>query len=207
VLSTSQALLAAIGFWDHYHAENSDWGLTCGWSVYGALALATQRIRLAPMVLLARGILAGGALNEPSAHWTLRVRVRHYEMDALGHVNNAVYLHYVEEAAIEHARQLGFDEARWRELGGAWVVRRHEIDYRVAAVAGDELDVTTRIVALDRVSGTRRTTIVRVADGGLVVQALTHWVWVGLDGRPRRLPAEVIAALPSPAPEAKPDLF
>jgi len=153
VLSTSQALLAAIGFWDHYHAENPDWGLTCGWSVYGALALATQRIRLAPMVLLARGILAGGAMNEPSAHWTLRVRVRHYEMDALGHVNNAVYLHYVEEAAIEHARQLGFDEARWRELGGAWVVRRHEIDYRVAAVAGDELDVTTRIVALDRGGG------------------------------------------------------
>jgi acyl-CoA thioester hydrolase len=104
-------------------------------------------------------------------------------------VNNAVYLHYVEEAAIEHARQLGFDEARWRELGGAWVVRRHEIDYRVAAVAGDELDVTTRIIAMNRVSATRRTTMVRVADGGLVVQALTHWAWVGFDGRPRRLPA------------------
>jgi acyl-CoA thioester hydrolase len=138
---------------------------------------------------------------EKLAHFTLRVRVRHYEMDALGHVNNAIYLHYVEEAAIEHARQLGLDEARRRELGGAWVVRRHEIDYRVPAVAGDELDVTTRVVGLDRLTGTRRTTIVRVADGALVAQALTQWVWVGLDGRPRRLPAEVIAELPKPEPE------
>src|SRR5438552_1058780 len=106
---------------------------------------------------------------EPSASCTIRVRVRHYEMDSLGHVNNAVYLNYAEEAAIEHARQLGFDEARWRELGGAWVVRRHEIDYRLAAVAGDELDVTTGITAMNRVSATRRTTMVRVADGEVVV--------------------------------------
>ena len=133
--------------------------------------------------------------DKPVQH-TLRVRVRHYEMDALAHVNNAVYLHYVEEAAIEHARMLGFDEARWRALGGTWVVRRHEIDYRLPAIAGDELDVTTRIVEIERAHGTRRTTIVRVGDGALVATAVTHWVWVGLDGRPRRLPAEVLAAMP-----------
>src|SRR5207244_10362757 len=97
----------------------------------------------------------------PRHEHTIRLRVRHHEMDALGHVNNAVYLHYVEEAAIEHARVLGFDEARWRALGGAWVVRRHEIDYRLPAVAGDELDVTTRILDIPRAHGTRRRTSVR----------------------------------------------
>src|SRR5215207_2075314 len=96
-----------------------------------------------------------------SMEHTIRLRVRHHEMDALGHVNNAVYLHYVEEAAIEHARARGYDEARWRELGGTWVVRRHEIEYRAPAVAGDELFVTTRVLALDRARGTRRTTIER----------------------------------------------
>jgi acyl-CoA thioester hydrolase len=131
----------------------------------------------------------------------LRIRVRHYEMDALGHVNNAVYLHYVEEAAIEHARQLGFDEAHWRELGGTWVVRRHEIDYRLPAVAGDELDVTTRILSIERASGMRRTTIVRVVDGALIAEALTHWVWIGLDGRARRVPAEVVAIMVGPPAE------
>jgi acyl-CoA thioester hydrolase len=131
---------------------------------------------------------------------SITVRVRHHEMDALGHVNNAVYLNYVEEAAIDHARVRGYDEARWRELGGSWVVRKHEITYRAPAVAGDELVVTTRIVALDRARGTRRTTIER--DGVLLVEAVTEWVWIGLDGRPRRLPPEVLEdwtpAYPSP---------
>jgi acyl-CoA thioester hydrolase len=135
-------------------------------------------------------------MDRKSAEHTIRVRVRHYEMDSLGHVNNAVYLHYVEEAAIEHARALGFDEARWRELGGAWVVRRHEVDFRLPAVAGDELDVTTRIIAVERVQATRRTTIERVRDRALVAEALTFWVWVGLDGRPKRLTAEIVAGLP-----------
>lgn len=112
-------------------------------------------------------------------------------MDALGHVNNAVYLNYVEEAAIEHGRARGYDEARWRALGGNWVVRRHEIEYRAPAIAGDELTVTTRIISLERARGIRRTTIER--GGTLLVEAVTEWVWVGLDGRPRRVPPEALA--------------
>jgi acyl-CoA thioester hydrolase len=126
---------------------------------------------------------------------TIRVRVRHHEMDALGHVNNAVYLNYVEEAAIEHGRARGYDEARWRALGGNWVVRRHEIEYRLPAVAGDDLAVTTRVVELGRARGIRRTTIER--DGVLLVEATTEWVWIGLDGRPRRVPPEVLTDFPA----------
>lgn len=122
---------------------------------------------------------------------TIRLRVRHHDMDALGHVNNAVYLHYVEEAAIEHGRALGYDEARWRELGGLWIVRRHEIEYRQPAVAGDELVITTRVLGYERARGLRRTTVER--DGVLLVEAKTEWAWIGLDGRPRRIPPEVIA--------------
>ncbi|MBW4664206.1 MAG: acyl-CoA thioesterase [Chroococcus sp. CMT-3BRIN-NPC107] len=39
--------------------------------------------------------------------FTTQLRVRHYEMDALGHVNNAVYQSYLEQAAIEHSEYLG----------------------------------------------------------------------------------------------------
>ncbi|HUX88921.1 MAG TPA: thioesterase family protein [Chloroflexota bacterium] len=134
-------------------------------------------------------------MDSLSAQHTIRVLVRYYEMDPLGHVNNAVYLNYAEEAAIEHSRQLGFGEARWRELGGAWVVRRHEIDYHRPAVAGDVLDVTTRVESITQVRAMRRTSIVRLHDNVLVADAVTQWVWVGLDGRPRRLPSELIAAL------------
>lgn len=43
--------LDAIGVWDHFHSKNPDEALIGGWSLYGALAMATERIRLVPMVL------------------------------------------------------------------------------------------------------------------------------------------------------------
>jgi alkanesulfonate monooxygenase SsuD/methylene tetrahydromethanopterin reductase-like flavin-dependent oxidoreductase (luciferase family) len=43
--------LDAVGFWDHYHSEKPEWAYVCGWSAYGALAAATHRIRLLPMVI------------------------------------------------------------------------------------------------------------------------------------------------------------
>ena len=64
-------------------------------------------------------------------------------MDALGHVNNAVYQHYLEHAAIEHLEHLGFTLDRYRELGGVFVMRRIEIDYLRSAAAGDRLEIST----------------------------------------------------------------
>ena len=128
---------------------------------------------------------------------TIQIRVRHHEMDALGHVNNAVYLNYAEECAIDHGEKVGFGIARMRELGGIFVVRRHEITYHHPAVAGDELAVTTLVTAMAGVRATRRTTIAKTADGKLVADAQTDWVWVGNEGRPRRIPEEVLAAFPA----------
>lgn len=72
-----------------------------------------------------------------------QLRVRYHEMDALGHVNNAVYQHYLEQAAIEHSEYLGLNLDRYRELGGWFIMRRVEIDYLRPAIAGDILEVTT----------------------------------------------------------------
>jgi len=57
--------LDTIGFWDHYHGD-PEWGLICGWSTYGALALATQRVRLLPMVLDNTNYLPGVLAKESS---------------------------------------------------------------------------------------------------------------------------------------------
>src|SRR4051812_43813081 len=43
--------LDAVGFWDHYHSEKPEWAYVCGFSAYGMLAAATQRIKLTPMVI------------------------------------------------------------------------------------------------------------------------------------------------------------
>ena len=70
-------------------------------------------------------------------------RVRHYEADALGHVNNAAYLHYLEQAAIEHSAAVGYPLGRYREMGTLFIVRRHEVDYLRPASPGDVLEVVT----------------------------------------------------------------
>lgn len=124
-----------------------------------------------------------------SARW----RVRTYELDVNGHVNNAVYLNWTEQIATDHVEAAGFGQAWVLAHGGAWVVRRHEITYRRPAVYGDELELTTRPTSIKGARGFRHTTIVRVSDGAVVAEINTEWVWVQLpDYRPARIPEELV---------------
>ena len=68
--------------------------------------------------------------------------MRSYELDANGHVNNSVYVAYAEEVATLHSETLGYGHAWTVEQAGAWVVRRHEITYALAASYGDELELS-----------------------------------------------------------------
>lgn len=134
-----------------------------------------------------------GTLSDDRRSYTTRWRVRGYELDQNGHVNNAVYVNWAEQLATEHVDAAGFTLAWHRAQGGAWVVRRHEITYRQPAVYGDELELTTQAVELKGARGLRRTTIVRASDGAAIAEMLTEWVWVRLaDGRPTRLPEELV---------------
>jgi acyl-CoA thioester hydrolase len=139
-------------------------------------------------------------------------RVRFHEVDALGHVNNAAYLNYLEQAAIDHATYLGLDLQRLQGLGGVFVARRHEIVFLKPTFAGDLLRVTTwlgesRGARVDRrylvykepsattdivVAGRPATNSSLPADGALVARATTEWVFANNQGQPRRIPDEVI---------------
>ena len=56
----------SVGFLDHYHADIPEWPYICGWSVYGALAMATSRIHLVPMVIDRLNYLPGVLAKETS---------------------------------------------------------------------------------------------------------------------------------------------
>jgi len=140
------------------------------------------------------------------------VRVRHHELDPLGHVNNATYLHYLEQAAIDHAEAVGWGVARVRGMGYLFIARRHEIEYVRPAVMGDWLRVATWIVGAAGARVVRAYEIARVpadalaagpprdrlvpADsvppaGELIVRARTEWAYIEeATGRPRRIPEE-----------------
>ena len=126
--------------------------------------------------------------------FTARWRVRSYELDGNGHVNNSVYLAYAEELATLHAEARGFGKTWTVEHGGAWVVRKHDITYHRPAVYGDELELTTQVKEMRGARGVRQTTISLVA-GPLLAELTTQWVWVrAADGRPARIPPALIAA-------------
>ncbi|HYW23086.1 MAG TPA: acyl-CoA thioesterase [Terriglobales bacterium] len=125
--------------------------------------------------------------------YTARWPVRSYEIDQNGHVNNAVYLNYAEALTVEHAEASGYGRAWCEAHGGAWVVRRHEIEYLRPAKMGDELDLTVRVELVRGVRGVRRTTMARATDGAPVTHVRSEWVWVRLaDSRPARVPSELV---------------
>lgn len=121
------------------------------------------------------------------------IRVRHYEMDALGHVNNASYQHYLEDVGIQHSEYLGFSLNRYRELGGYFIMRRVTIDYLRPAVAGDILAITTWLEKLRGTRITRHYEIRKKGESDLVVTAEVLWVWVdAVTMRPKAIPKEFV---------------
>jgi len=54
----------AVSLLDHYHAVKPEWSYVCGWSLYGAMAMATQRVKLVPMVICRLNYLPGVLAKE-----------------------------------------------------------------------------------------------------------------------------------------------
>lgn len=103
--------------------------------------------------------------------FTHRLTVRFRDCDPLGHVNNAVYLTYLEETRFAHWRaEWGFgttDPAA--DIPGV-ILARVEIDYRAQARYGDVLEIRMRVATLGRSSFTYEYEIVD-ASGGVVATA------------------------------------
>lgn len=129
----------------------------------------------------------------PDRWHELRVDVQPADIDDMGHVNNTVYLRWIEEVARAHALRVGLDTPRLRELGTLPVVRRHDITYHVPAMLGDQLIIRTEIASAGGVRATRRNSVRRAQDGALLADCTTDWVWVDpASGRPKRLPGEIL---------------
>jgi acyl-CoA thioester hydrolase len=123
-------------------------------------------------------------------------------LDANHHVNNVAYLQWVNEAAIRHSEAAGCARMT-RACGATWVVRAHRIEYLSPAFAGDKLRVQTWVADLRKVRSLRRYRFIRLANGALLAQGETHWVFVdALTGRPRAIPPEIRQAF-QVAPEIK----
>ena len=118
------------------------------------------------------------------------------DVDVLEHLNNAVVVQWMERAAYAHSCHVGYDQQAYEKLGATFVVRKHEIEYLVQAYEGDALLHATWPGSMERFTATRRHQIVRVSDGKTIVRAHTTWIFIDAKtSRPKRMPAQMIAAL------------
>ena len=140
----------------------------------------------------------------PPQVFTVRTRVEWPAIDTMWHVNNAMYLSYVEEAGLRLWEALGWPVTRRAAAGLALAARQYRIEYRLPAQLGDELEISTWLSDPRPASVRQHYALYRAADHALLARASTRWVWVETETRrPRRVPPEARAALSphlSPAP-------
>lgn len=124
------------------------------------------------------------------------VQIQPGDVDGMGHVNNIVYVRWVQEVALAHWFAVAPADA---QAAMTWVVLRHEIDYLRPARPGDTVRARTWIGAGESLRYERFTEIVR-GDGTVLARGRTLWCPVDIaTGRPKRVPAEVRAAFSTQA--------
>ncbi len=108
--------------------------------------------------------------------YTHRVEVRFVDCDPLGHVNNAVYLSYLEQARFGLWRRLwGFtgETAMTAARGAGLILARVECDYRLPATYGDTLDGRIGLAGMGRTSFTYDYEVIDAAGGRTIAEART----------------------------------
>jgi acyl-CoA thioester hydrolase len=128
-------------------------------------------------------------MSTPTFEMVLTALPEH--IDQLGHVNNAVWVQWMEQVAVAHWDAIADPMHRDAYF---WVVVRHEIDYLRAALEGDRIIARTWVG--EAAQGARSTRFVEFTgtDGKPCVRAKTDWAIIDKAiGRPVRVPPEVIA--------------
>ena len=125
----------------------------------------------------------------PTGVFRMRQWAEWRDIDTAQHVNNAVYLAYLEGCGVQAGTVHGWPQARMQAEGFAIGARRHRIEYRQPAVLGDELELATWLSDVERDTAIRHYTITRVSDGTLLARARALWETVDVQTRqPTRIP-------------------
>jgi YbgC/YbaW family acyl-CoA thioester hydrolase len=121
----------------------------------------------------------------------IEFRVRSYECDSYGHVNNAAYLNYLEFARMSALAEFGFSLDNMKKKGYLVVVRRIEIDYKFPLFMNDLVEIRTFTSEWRNRSGTFIQQIFNKTKQELAAEAKVTWVFINLQGKSRAIPEEI----------------
>lgn len=125
-----------------------------------------------------------------SPRYTRSITASPDDMDELGHVNNAVWVRWIQDVAVAHWSALATPE---QQSAYIWVITRHEIDYRGNVSAGETVTAETWVD--DAPKGARFDRLMRFTgtDGRVKVEARTTWALIDRrSGRLLRVPVAVV---------------
>ena len=124
------------------------------------------------------------------------VTARPEHIDELGHVNNAVWVQWIQEVALDHWYSVATPAHQDAYI---WIVVRHEIDYLRPAFVGETLTGRTWVGETPKGARFDRHMEFTGEDGKVRVRAVTQWAIIDkAAGRPIRVPAEVVAPFMEP---------
>ncbi|MBL7862702.1 MAG: acyl-CoA thioesterase [Cyclobacteriaceae bacterium] len=129
----------------------------------------------------------------PKSPFTTEILVDAADIDNLGHVNNVIYLRYVQDVATAHWNQVAPQELKQQ---CSWVVLRHEIDYVSPALMGDVLIASTWVGKTEGVRSIRFVELKNKKTGRLIAKACTDWCMLdSITLKPKRINENIISLL------------
>lgn len=129
--------------------------------------------------------------KELANSFSIIIKVQPADIDDLDHVNNVIYLRWIQDVAAAHWNKVASTEMK---NNYSWVVLRHEIDYKSAAVLGDEIIAKTWVSSFEGVRSIRNVKLLHVANGKLLAEAKTTWCLLDAQTmRPKRIEGDIVS--------------
>nr|WP_319515643.1 acyl-CoA thioesterase [uncultured Cohaesibacter sp.] len=110
--------------------------------------------------------------KDPTIPYDMPIEVLPSDIDMMGHVNNTIYLRWVQEAATEHWDAVAHEDDH---AAMVWLITRHEIDYKRPAFEGDKLVARTWVGYYEHHKCERFTEIIRLSDNRIMASVRTLW--------------------------------
>ena len=130
-----------------------------------------------------------------SSVFDLQIKVKPEHIDILGHVNNVVYVQWMQDVASAHIETLGVGLEQYLEMKHAMVAIEHYVQYRKAALLGDDIILRTWLYDVNALYSFRQYAFFRASDKSLLFTGNTKWACIEIaTGRPKRMSPTFIQA-------------